>query len=534
MSTQAKVAPRQVAAYQSLRPVVVDAAATCGAQIGVNLLLPDGSLGTVDKLRALFGSTSSTVVGSGPDTTDDLPQGQFNWYGNVYSKDVAATTYTAGQGDNNVILRGTAASGLTISVPAGDFIVGTTLYALQGDAGAVQFVAGDGVTFLPADSAQTRDQGSVIGLKQTSPNVWEPVGDLAYFFPATSVHANPSAADAQPVALAATADKQVLKRVGTTLQWVQQIAADVAFTPAGNLASADVQAALVELDTEKASIPGAETFATAAGTADALTAAFTPAITALVDGAQLKVRAAAANTSTTPTLKVDALTARTITKNGNQPLVAGDIKGAGHELLLRYVAAGPRFELLNPAVSGGGGGSGTVKSVVGGPGINVDSSDPANPVVSATGDSAATGPFTYWRILIRTTAAALSNSSFFSNIAEVEMAESAGGANVCVGGAAFASSAYAGNPASAAFDGIHSDTTHQWSSAYGSFPQWLGYQFLTAKAIKELRIYPVVTVTNRAPADFVVQGSGDGRRWYDVATFTPTNWAENTANVFSL
>lgn len=298
-------------------------------------------------------------VYKGPRSTDELPEGVYNWYGNVGTRDIAEASYLASRADNSAILRGTHPAGLTITIPAGACQPDATIYALQGDVGPVQFLPGEGVTFLPADSAQTRDQGSLIGLKQTAPDVWEPVGDLAYFFPATSVHANPTSADAQPIALAATATKQVLKRIGTALQWVQQIASDVLFTPAGNLVATDVQAALAELDTEKASIPGAETFASGGGSADALTAAFTPAITALVDGMQLKVRAIAANATAAPTLAVDALAARTITKNGNLPLVAGDIKGAGHELLLRYVAAG-RFELLNPAVSGGGGTWGSI------------------------------------------------------------------------------------------------------------------------------------------------------------------------------
>lgn len=106
---------------------------------------------------------------------------------------------------------------------------------------------------------------------------------------------------------------------------------------------------------DKATIAGAETFAVGAGTAQAITATFTPAITELVDGEQFKVRALLANTAAAPTLKVNGLTAHPITKNGGAALVAGDVKGAGHELLLRYVSAGPRFELLNPAVAGGGG-----------------------------------------------------------------------------------------------------------------------------------------------------------------------------------
>lgn len=84
------------------------------------------------------------------------------------------------------------------------------------------------------------------------------------------------------------------------------------------------------------------------GTADAITATYSPAVTAVVDGMELKVRATAANATTTPTFAPNGLTARTITKVGGTALVAGDIVGDNHELTLRYYAASTRWELLNP------------------------------------------------------------------------------------------------------------------------------------------------------------------------------------------
>lgn len=86
------------------------------------------------------------------------------------------------------------------------------------------------------------------------------------------------------------------------------------------------------------------------GTADAITAAYSPAITALVDGQICNVRATAANATTTPTFSPNGLTARTIVKNGGQALVAGDIYGDGHQLILRYDLTNTRWELLNPSV----------------------------------------------------------------------------------------------------------------------------------------------------------------------------------------
>lgn len=92
---------------------------------------------------------------------------------------------------------------------------------------------------------------------------------------------------------------------------------------------------------------GSLTIAAAGGTADALTADFTPDV-ALADKTVVAVVAASANATTTPTFAPDGLTAHTITKFGGQALVAGDIRAAGHVLLLEYNLAGTRWELLNP------------------------------------------------------------------------------------------------------------------------------------------------------------------------------------------
>jgi hypothetical protein len=98
-----------------------------------------------------------------------------------------------------------------------------------------------------------------------------------------------------------------------------------------------------------------------AGTVDAITAAYSPAISALVDGALCYFRATGANTSTTPTFAPSGLTAHTITKQGGSALVAGDIPANLAECLVRYNLANTRWELLNPAKAyGATTGSGSV------------------------------------------------------------------------------------------------------------------------------------------------------------------------------
>lgn len=157
-------------------------------------------------------------------------------------------------------------------------------------------------------------------------------------------------------------------------------ASSISNTPAGNIVATDVQAAINELDTEKAALAGSSAqvfsvgsatsanhaprasqvqnnslfFAVAAGTADAMTATIsTAAITALVDGFEVSIRAFGANTLTNPTLNLTlgstATGALTIV-NGltGTALVAGDIYGATHEMRLRYRATGTVWALMNP------------------------------------------------------------------------------------------------------------------------------------------------------------------------------------------
>lgn len=94
---------------------------------------------------------------------------------------------------------------------------------------------------------------------------------------------------------------------------------------------------------------GAYVAATSAGSADAITAAFAPAVAALTAGMVLYVRASAPNATATPTFSPNGLAARAIVKGNNLPLVAGDIAGAGHWLALQYDATLLKWVLVNPA-----------------------------------------------------------------------------------------------------------------------------------------------------------------------------------------
>jgi hypothetical protein len=93
----------------------------------------------------------------------------------------------------------------------------------------------------------------------------------------------------------------------------------------------------------------AASISVAGGTADAITAAYTPAIIALTNGMTLYVRAASANATATPTFKADGTAAFSIVKGNNLPLVAGDIAGAGHWVELRYDSVLDKWVIANPA-----------------------------------------------------------------------------------------------------------------------------------------------------------------------------------------
>lgn len=91
--------------------------------------------------------------------------------------------------------------------------------------------------------------------------------------------------------------------------------------------------------------------AVAGGTADAITADFSPNVS-LANGTTVIVRAGSANATTTPTFAPDGLTAKTIVKGNNIALAAGDIAGAGHWLELNFDTVLDKWVLQNPYTIG--------------------------------------------------------------------------------------------------------------------------------------------------------------------------------------
>lgn len=83
------------------------------------------------------------------------------------------------------------------------------------------------------------------------------------------------------------------------------------------------------------------------GTADAITAVYSPILTALTNRRTLSFKATATNTGSV-TFSPDGLTVRAITNKGGVPLVAGQIQ-ENMICLIQYDLTNTRWELLNPA-----------------------------------------------------------------------------------------------------------------------------------------------------------------------------------------
>lgn len=93
----------------------------------------------------------------------------------------------------------------------------------------------------------------------------------------------------------------------------------------------------------------AQRIANAGGTADAISATFTPAVMSLTNGLTVYVRASTANTIPGVVFQADATLAKPVIKGADKALIAGDIAGAGHWVELQFDAGLDKWVLQNPA-----------------------------------------------------------------------------------------------------------------------------------------------------------------------------------------
>lgn len=133
-------------------------------------------------------------------------------------------------------------------------------------------------------------------------------------------------------------------------------------------------------------------------------------------------------------------------------------------------------------------------------------------------------PHRYWRILC------LTNTGAYA-FDEIEMATTVGGANECTGGTATASSSNTSRGPDRAFNGATGGTSFWMTSSAGE--QWIQYDFGVgnAKAIKEIRLFPNSTSSNKVTS-FSVQYSDDGVVFTTEATYEQPVWNNGVFEAF--
>lgn len=101
--------------------------------------------------------------------------------------------------------------------------------------------------------------------------------------------------------------------------------------------------------------------------------------------------------------------------------------------------------------------------------------------------------------------------------------------NLCIGGAAIATSETIGAPKEAAFDG---NSATGWSSnlVEALFSRAIGYDFGVARSIRKI-VFTTNTNPNGTPSAFKIQKSTDGTTWLDVLNYTGVVLGTNTATL---
>lgn len=138
----------------------------------------------------------------------------------------------------------------------------------------------------------------------------------------------------------------------------------------------------------------------------------------------------------------------------------------------------------------------------------------------------------HWRIYV-TEFGIFSTSNTAIYLSEVEMRAVAGGANLCSGGTASASSASSGSAANA-FDG---STSTFWGT--GSFPTvpgvWLRYSFAAPVDIVQVVLKSYSVAPEYAPRSCDIQWSDDGTTWTTLFSASGmTNWQSATSYTATL
>ena len=146
---------------------------------------------------------------------------------------------------------------------------------------------------------------------------------------------------------------------------------------------------------------------------------------------------------------------------------------------------------------------------------------------------AGSGYYQFYRIYITQNSG---NLDGYSEMQEVEFAESIGGVDITSAQMPTnQSSYYASRTASKLVDNDLTNGEAIWTSDAPVFPQWVSFNFGGPKKIAELRIYPTNSpYFERAPKNFVVQGSNDAIEWENIKEFVDVLWPDSNPKSFIL
>ena len=159
------------------------------------------------------------------------------------------------------------------------------------------------------------------------------------------------------------------------------------------------------------------------------------------------------------------------------------------------------------------------------PTISLSPEVSATPTPTVTQSSSGSAGFRYWRTYITA-----NNGDAYLSIAEVEYRDSSGGANIATDPLAIsASESYGPNTPHRLIDGIFMSV---WYTNGSPMPHWFTYDFTSPVSLFEISMS--IHEPDRAPKDFVIQGSNDNATWTDIAFHTGnTGWVDGEVRVFS-
>jgi len=358
-------------------------------------------------------------------------------------------------------------------------------------------------------------------------------------------------------------------------------ASAVSFSPAGNIAATDVQAAIEELDAEKAPKNGSASnlfsvsdatganhavamqqiqknslvSASGTGTGDAIAATITSGLTVLNDGMAVLIEAPGTNSTTTPTfnltLGATATGAKTVVKGNDQALVAGDI--ASNKLHLVYDSSLDKWVLMNPLFAVGQatattesdsiinlgltfsvGSSALLASVKTALGANPTASDSVR--VSMRSATLATGQYAVRAITDSTCTLTISSGSTLGHSSAVEGAlhwyliDNAGTLELAVSSKYFGPGGIVSTSAEGGSGGADSATTMYSASARSNVPfRWIGKTLDTQTTAGTWASTPTETSVAHAPVGTAQIDEGTANQYLRTnAAGDATEWRSAT------